>query len=72
MLSTASVSQYGPIPAYVHAVVASVFGNTPLVYLSLLAVVSSANVGLAYTLVRRAANVPVAVFVKRWACCQSC
>ncbi len=56
-------SQYGPIPAYVHALVAWVFGNTPLVYLSLLAVVSSANVGLAYALVRRAANVPVAVFV---------
>jgi hypothetical protein len=56
-------SQYGPIPAYVHALVASVFGNTPLVYLSFLAVVSSANVGLAYALVRRAANLPVAVFV---------
>ena len=40
-----------------------VFGNTPLVYLSFLAVVSSANVGLAYALIRRAANVPVAVFV---------
>ena len=56
-------SQSGPIPAYAHALVAWVFGNTPLVYVSLLAVVSSANVGLAYALVRRAANVPVAVFV---------
>jgi hypothetical protein len=56
-------SQYGPIPAYVHALVARGFGNTPLVYLSLLGVVSSANIGLAYALVRRAANLPVAVFV---------
>jgi hypothetical protein len=56
-------SQYGLIPAYVHALVARVFGNTPLVYVSFLAVISSANVGLAYALVRRAANLPVAVFV---------
>jgi hypothetical protein len=56
-------SQYGPIPAYLHALVAWVFGNTPLVYLSFLAVVSSANVGLSYALVRRAANLRVAVFV---------
>ena len=56
-------SQYGPIPAYVHAWVAWVFGNTPLVYVCFLAVVSSVNVGLAYALIRRAANRPVAVFV---------
>jgi hypothetical protein len=54
---------YGPIPAYAHAAAAWIFGNTPLAYLFFLAAVSALNVGLAYTLIRRAANRPVAVFV---------
>jgi hypothetical protein len=56
-------SPYGPIPAYAHAAAAWMFGNTPLVYLFFLAVVSSLNVGLAYALIRRVADLPVAVFV---------
>jgi hypothetical protein len=56
-------SQYGPIPAYAHAAAAWLFGNTPLTYLFFLAALSSLNVGLAYTLIRRAANLPVAVSV---------
>jgi hypothetical protein len=56
-------SQYGPFPAYAHAAAAWIFGNTPLGYLLFLAFVSSLNVGLAYALIRRAADLPVAVFV---------
>src|SRR2546422_10572665 len=56
-------SQYGPIPAYVHAAVAALFGNTPRVSVHLVALASSVNVGLAYLLVRRAAGVHVALFV---------
>ena len=66
-------SQYGPIPAYVHALVARVFGNTPLVYLSLLAVVSSANVGLALR-ADQACRKPCRwrFSSRRLACCRSC
>jgi hypothetical protein len=51
---------YGPLSAYLHAAFAAVFGNTPLVYLWFLALVSCVNVGLAYALIRKAASVPVA------------
>ena len=33
-------SQYGPIPAYLHALFARILGNTPFAYLSYLALVS--------------------------------
>lgn len=54
---------YGPISAYLYALAARLCGNTPLVYLSLLAAISSLNVGLAYALVRRAARPAVAAMV---------
>jgi hypothetical protein len=54
---------YGPIPAYIYAGVAGLFGNTPDVYLYLLATISAVNAGLAYALVRRAANRFIALFV---------
>jgi hypothetical protein len=47
---------YGPIPAYLHAVVAWIFGNTPTTYLSLLAGLSVVNICLTYALIRRAAG----------------
>jgi hypothetical protein len=56
-------SAYGPIPAYAHAAVAWMFGNTPLTYLFFLATASSLSVGLAYLLIRRAAGLPVALSV---------
>jgi hypothetical protein len=54
---------YGPIPAYVHAGVAALFGNTPYAYLRLLVLISCLDVGLAYALLRRAAAIPVATAI---------
>ena len=51
---------YGPIPAYLHAGFAAVFGNTPIAYVRLLVLISCLDVGLAYALLRRAAGVPIA------------
>ena len=56
-------SQYGPIPAYAHALLAKLFGNTPFTYLCYLTLVSVVNVTLAYVLARKAANVGVAACV---------
>ena len=54
---------YGPIPAYLHAGFAALFGNTPSVYLRLLVLISCLDVGLAYLLLRRAAGIPVAAAI---------
>jgi hypothetical protein len=51
---------YGPIPAYLHAGFAALFGNTPIAYVRLLMLISCLDVGLAYALMRRAAGIPVA------------
>jgi hypothetical protein len=42
---------YAPISAYLYAVVAWLFGNTPTVYLSSLAGISAVNICLAYVLI---------------------
>jgi hypothetical protein len=47
---------YGPVSAYLYALVAALFGNTPTVYLSMLAAISAVNLCLAYVLIRRAAD----------------
>jgi hypothetical protein len=56
---------YGPVSAYMYAMVAWLFGNTPTVYLALLAGISAVNICLAYMLIRRAADrwtaVPIGV-----------
>jgi hypothetical protein len=55
--------RYGPIPAYIHAGFAALFGNTPSAYLRLLVLISCLDVGLAYLLLRRAAGIPVAAAI---------
>ena len=54
---------YGPIPAYAHTAFTALFGNTPIAYLWFVSLVSSATVGLAYWVIRRAAAAPTAMFV---------
>jgi 4-amino-4-deoxy-L-arabinose transferase-like glycosyltransferase len=68
MLSGASLYSdvfypYGPVSAYLYALGASLFGNTPTVYLCLLAGISAANICLAYWLIRRAADRKTAVLI---------
>jgi hypothetical protein len=54
---------YGPIPAYLHAGFAALFGNTPVAYVRLLVIISCLDVGLAYALLRRAAGIPIATAI---------
>lgn len=48
--------QYGPLPAYFHAAVARIFGNSAQTFVGLLQIVCIVDVAIAYFLVRRVAH----------------
>lgn len=56
-------SPYGPIPAYMHAAFAGVFGNTISSYNLLLLLLTLGNVALAYALLRTRVSLGVAAMV---------
>lgn len=54
---------YGWLPVALYSAFAAVFGNTPIVYLQFLLVVSTLNLALAYVLLRRVLQPGLAAFV---------